>query len=52
MKKTLSVALSIMLALTLLCSAAFAEAVDFTGTWYTRLYGMEMTFTLNEGGPL
>ena len=50
MKKTLSVALAIMLALTLLCSAAFAEAVDFTGAWYTRLYGMEMTFTLNEGG--
>lgn len=50
MKKPLSVALSIMLALTLLCSASFAEAVDFTGTWYTRLYGMEMTFTLNEGG--
>ncbi len=50
MKKTLSVALSLVLALTLLGVAALAEAADFTGTWYTRIYGMEMSFSLNEGG--
>ena len=50
MKKTLSVALSLILALTLLGAAALAEAADFTGTWYTRIYGLEMSFSLNEGG--
>ena len=50
MKKTLSVALSLILALTLLGAAALAEAADFTGTWYTRVYGVEMSFSLNEGG--
>ena len=50
MKKTLSVALSLILALTLLGAAALAEAADFTGTWYTRVYGVEMYFSLNEGG--
>ncbi len=32
MKKTLSVAFSLILALTLLGAAALAEAADFTGT--------------------
>ena len=50
MKKTLSIALSLILALTLLGAAALAEAADFTGTWYTRVYGVEMSFSLNEGG--
>ena len=50
MKKPLSVALSLILALTLLGAAALAEAADFTGTWYTRIYGLEMSFSLNEGG--
>lgn len=50
MKKILSIALSVILALTVLSTAAFAEASDFTGTWYTRIYGVEMSFTLNEGG--
>ena len=50
MKKILSFALSLMLALTLLGTAAFADADGFAGTWYTRIYGVEMSFTLNEGG--
>ena len=50
MKKTLSVVLSLVLALTMLGVAAPAEATDFTGTWYTRIYGVEMSFTLNDGG--
>ena len=50
MKKPLSVALSLILALTLLGAAALAEATDFIGTWYTRVYGVEMSFSLNEGG--
>lgn len=50
MKKILSVALSLMLALTLLGTVALAEATDFTGVWYTRIYGLEMAFSLNEGG--
>ena len=50
MKKTLSVVLSLVLALTLLSVAAPAEATDLTGTWYTRIYGIEMSFTLTSDG--
>ena len=50
MKKALSIALTLMLTLSLLCMGAFAEATDFTGTWYTRMYGVEIVFVLNEGG--
>ena len=50
MKKALSIALTLMLTLSLLCVGAFAEATDFTGTWYTRMYGVEIVFVLNEGG--
>ena len=50
MKKTLSVVLSLVLALTMLGVAAPAEATDFTGTWYTRIYGIEMSFTLKDDG--
>ena len=50
MKKALSIALALMLTLSLLCVGAFAEATDFTGTWYTRMYGVEIVFVLNEGG--
>ena len=50
MKKALSIALTLMLTLSLLCGGAFAEATDFTGTWYTRMYGVEIVFDLNEGG--
>ena len=50
MKKILSFALSLMLALTLLGTAAFADADGFAGTWYTRIYGIEMSFTLKDDG--
>ena len=50
MKKILSFALSLMLALTLLGTAAFADAGGFAGTWYTRIYGIEMSFTLKDDG--
>lgn len=50
MKKILSFALSLMLALTLLGTAAFADADGFAGTWYTRIYGVEMSFTLKDDG--
>lgn len=33
-----------------LCAGAAAEPADVTGDWYTSLYGMTMTVTLNEGG--
>lgn len=50
MKKILSVALSLMLALSLLCAGAFAGTIDFTGVWYTSIYGIETVFTLNDDG--
>lgn len=50
MKKLLSIAVSLILALTLLCAGAMAEAAELTGEWYGSLYGIVMTLTLNEDG--
>ena len=50
MKKFLSTTLALILALTMLCAGATAEAADMTGEWYASLYGVAMTLTLNGDG--
>ena len=50
MKKLFCTILSLILALTMLCAVATAEEIDFTGEWYSSLYGIVMTLTLNEDG--
>lgn len=49
MKKILSITLSLALLLSLLCMGVAFAATDYTGTWYTTLYGVEMILTLNSG---
>ena len=49
MKKILAFALSLVLALSLLCCGAMAEAVDVTGEWYGDVFGMTMILTLTDG---
>ena len=49
-KKLISFALTLILALTLLCASAFAEAIDHSGDWYADLYGFTLRLTLNPDG--
>ena len=49
MKKILTVVLTLVLALSMLCGAC-AEAADVTGIWYGDVYGMVATLTINEDG--
>ena len=49
MKKILTFALSLVLALSLLCCGAMAEAADVTGEWYGDVFGMTMILTLTDG---
>ena len=48
MKKILAFALSLVLALSLLCCGAMAEAADVTGEWYGDVFGMTITMTLTD----
>ena len=50
MKKLVSLALILILTLTLLCAGAFAEADDHSGDWYADLYGFTLRLTLNPDG--
>lgn len=50
MKKLISLALTLILTLTLLCAGAFAEAIDHSGDWYADLYGFTLRITLNPDG--
>ena len=50
MKKLVSLALTLILTLTLLCAGAFAEAIDHSGDWYADLYGFTLRITLNPDG--
>ena len=47
MKKHISLALTLILTLTLLCTGAFAETIDHSGDWYADLYGFTLRITLN-----
>ena len=49
MKKILTVVLTLVLALSMLCVAS-AEAAGVTGVWYGDMYGMVATLTINEDG--
>lgn len=50
MKKLISVAMALMVALMLMCTACMAEAVDVGGVWYGNMFGIGMTLTLAEDG--
>ena len=50
MKKLVSLALILILTLTLLCAGALAEAIDHSGDWYADLYGYTLRITLNPDG--
>ena len=50
MKKLVSLALTLILTLTLLCAGALAEAIDHSGDWYADLYGYTLRITLNPDG--
>lgn len=50
MKKRISLALTLILTLTLLCTGAFAETIDHSGDWYADLYGFTLRITLNPDG--
>lgn len=50
MKKLISLALTLILTLTLLCAGALGEAIDHSGDWYADLYGFTLRITLNPDG--
>lgn len=50
MRKILSGMTVLTLILSALCTGVLAEAIDVTGEWYARFYGIAMTMTLNEDG--